>query len=216
MHYYRYIQAQEIPGVKVFRYEGTVMFASFEYFKSKLIEKTGCDPLIMRKLQKRAAKAGKSAAALSSSSASATAPTEVANESINEEGDKSNSGTIALEIAQTPVSSQKKPTKANEVGSFATDENPNMLTENSISITSNSSGDMSAPQPTEKLLANGVESNKITSNKPDVKQVQFKVNESEQKIGIIDNKVHHIILDCSDWAFIDDTAVKLLVDVRPY
>ena len=196
----------------MFRYEGTVMFASFDYFKSKLIEKTGCDPLILRKLQKRAAKAAKSAAASFFSSTSATVLTsvDVAKESINE-GNKSNDGTFALEMTQWPVSSQKK---TNEVGSSATAEKPNTMAENSIFVTSNSSGDMSTPQPTENLLANGADSNKITSNKLDVKKVYFEVN--KHKIYVIENKVHHIILDCSVWAFIDDTAVKLLVDVRPY
>ena len=46
------VQAQEIPGVKVFRFEGALMFASFDYFKNKLIEKSGLDPFELRKQKK--------------------------------------------------------------------------------------------------------------------------------------------------------------------
>ena len=45
-------QAIEDPGVCVFRYEGPLMFASFPYFKHKLIEKTSVDPVERRKLLK--------------------------------------------------------------------------------------------------------------------------------------------------------------------
>ena len=51
--FYLIPKAQEIPGVKVFRFEGALLFASFDYFRSKLIEKTGVDPVILRKQQKR-------------------------------------------------------------------------------------------------------------------------------------------------------------------
>lgn len=38
--------------MKVFRFEGALLFASFDYFRSKLIEKTGIDPIALRKQQK--------------------------------------------------------------------------------------------------------------------------------------------------------------------
>ena len=37
------MQAQEIDGIKIFRFDGAVYFANNTYFVEQCFEKTGCD-----------------------------------------------------------------------------------------------------------------------------------------------------------------------------
>lgn len=48
-----YVQAQEIPGIKVFRFTSSLYYANTEHFTHKLYRKTGCDPGEIRANQKR-------------------------------------------------------------------------------------------------------------------------------------------------------------------
>ncbi len=50
------LQAREIPGVQIFRFDGALYFASFEYFRTKLYQKTGLNPIAIGKYQKKEAK----------------------------------------------------------------------------------------------------------------------------------------------------------------
>lgn len=47
------MQAQEIPGIKVFRFTSSLYYANTEHFTHKLYRKTGCNPGEIRENQKR-------------------------------------------------------------------------------------------------------------------------------------------------------------------
>ena len=44
-----YVQAFEVPGLKIFKYDGAVFFANFDYFRSQMYEKTGLSRRIIVK-----------------------------------------------------------------------------------------------------------------------------------------------------------------------
>lgn len=133
-----YLQAIENPEVRVFRYEGALMFASFPYFRHKLIEKTSVDPITRRKLLKTAA-----------SNQSTDCSITMTSSSVNE--------TVRIRLNdQVGDSNGSKAHNPEDFGEEAAE--------------SKSSG-ISAP-----LL------------------------------------VQHIVLDCSVWSFIDDTALTQLIE----
>lgn len=41
-------QAKEIPGIKIFRFDGAVYFANAERFKTNLFKYTGLDPKVLK------------------------------------------------------------------------------------------------------------------------------------------------------------------------
>lgn len=175
------------------------MFASFEYFKSKLIEKTGCDVLKLRKQQKRATKTA------TPTPAGPAPQREESNASIDS---GSNGATGGANGVQGLEDGSASPTTAIKLN----DEN------NQLSITSGTSGISERSEAcngvTLKLQEGGASFASAVSGTDSVKGIlKTSGPHSGYQCLQIDNKVHHIILDCSVWAFVDDTAVKLLTEV---
>lgn len=197
------MQACEVQGVKVFRFEGTVMFASFEYFKTKLIQKTGCDPLKLRKQQKRAAKVP---------AASPDARLPQRNESDNSIESATNGGTsggLGGNGGRALEEGSASPTAATAIEL----NNAN----NELSITSGTSGisERSEVCAVVKLNGGGASFASAATGADSVKGIlKATGHHSGYQCLQIGSNVHHIILDCSVWAFVDDTAVKLLADVN--
>ena len=173
------------------------MFASFEYFKSKLVQKTGCDPLRLRKLQKRAAK---------TAAANPASPEPKRNEpdcwiDSGSNGVNGNSVGNGGQSGEEGSASPNIEVKLNNVN-------------NELSITSGTSV-ISEVCNVVKLNGGNASFASAASGTESVKGILKTTGpHSGYQCLQIDNKVHHIILDCSLWAFVDDTAVKLLTDVR--
>ena len=175
------------------------MFASFEYFKSKLVEKTGCDPLRLRKLQKRAAK---------TAAVNFASPEPKRNESDSSIGSGSN-GVNGNRTAQIGYGGQ-----SGEDGSASpTIEMKLNNANNELSITSGTSI-ISEVSNVVKLNGENASFASAASGTESMKGILKTTGpHSGYQCLQINNKVHHIILDCSVWAFVDDTAVKLLTEV---
>lgn len=198
-----FIQAQEVPGVTVFRYEGAVMFASFDYFRDKLIEKSGFDPLKICKQMKHAA--------LNSHE-----------ELQNKESNNAKKTTSSASIQQQKdidVETQGSQQILSNIVNSQIGMNSEVLTTNekeSVAIAAELSKEIAENQfspPLEEINAeaaaapvNGV-NQRLAVNLAVEGEMEALVNKKTQA------KNQHIILDCSVWAFIDDTAVQRLIDV---
>lgn len=219
-----YLQAQELPGVKVFRFEGALMFASFDYFRSKLIEKTGLDPIALRKdKQKAPSKNTPSAIAANPSSASPFSPPPVTlTPSTNDptETDPLGSPSASAESGSGPeqsASSDPSPDRSELQNEGVRHRNGSHHSNGDaipIPISSSPPNALTTTDiETEGAVAAGEHEDKQSTElirRPTSIGVQMIESRGQRDQSI---RVHHIVLDCSVWAFVDDTAVIRLGDV---
>lgn len=237
--------------MKVFRFEGALLFASFDYFRSKLIEKTGIDPIALRKQQKleskRAANTLEQTISLSTKSSSEQIAEDAARDaplppipgstrpqpqrsSGGFSGEDSSSGTQNRNRCQIPV---PPPPIHIDSSSFISERSSgavqDALSQTVVGSTSTatavdpkmSSSDRTVAADRVELSnvmrdASGSASGFVNPLKKTMTHSKKKLQSSNKESDSTDllENVHHIILDASVWAFIDDTAVSSLIEVK--
>ena len=204
IHSFILLQAKEIPGVKIFRYEGALFFASFDYFRTKLIQKTGLDPLVLAKLQKRAAR-------LQQSAGPSTVEETVIDSTIADAQLHGQNGYLSANErmdtqcgqAQAQVHSIENGTEL--LSGMIFESRSAYVRQNGASSASmeNNIDDRADSKPAPAGMDNGF----IMDRQPGPPKEINRTNEN------ITSAIHSIVLDCTGWSYIDVTALKALVDV---
>ena len=187
------------------------MFASFDYFKNKLIEKTGLNPFALREQQKSL---GTKAHSLLINSAFSS-PNAIRNPSSPPKSEPHQTGKVQQTSKNGVVEQNVKFPNQNE----------EVKPEDHVTKNNNSSdmhqADGNAGQCS--LEANKTEGEVPVTVDRSVEQMEVDISQEQEECekGALDTlqKNAHvencsIVLDGSVWAFIDDTGVQRLIDVR--
>ena len=215
--------------MKVFRFEGALMFASFDYFKSKLIEKTGLDPLALRKNQQKNVPSTHERVLVQNSS-SAPSPSPVIPSSVNDPtehrpfGGSCPSDASGPEHSPRPQQTQHQSDDVHLSDEGLRNRNPaqnsgGVCNINSLPNASDEAGGSSSAAIERVPALAAVEEEEKPSaeliHKPASLELHLERPGGDGQRGMNEHtiRVHHIVLDCSVWAFIDDTAVIRLGEV---
>lgn len=194
------LQAKEIPGVKIFRYEGALFFASFDYFRTKLIQKTGLDPLVLAKLHKRAAKSKQSA------DLSTVEETVIDCSNAADQLHGQNAYVSAIEHTYNQYG------QVHSIENGAESQSGIIFESRSAYVRQN--GASSASKETKSvdrdhsgLALDKMDNGFIMDRHPGPPNETNQTNENKT------STIHSIVLDCTGWSYIDVTALKALVEV---
>lgn len=223
----------------MFRFEGALMFASFTYFRSCLIAKSGLDPFRLAKQKRKHELKNSEASQLSK-------PVLSANNLNNMQpfsSSSTNLGSIAQQ-SQAPISFTQlqfnsaaannltqsgDSFQSNRVNGNLKENQRESLNKNAVGVTLSNSqktlddvgnskssmNDCASAEQTEELSpwpAAILIGTQTVDDNDDNESFPQSVTPGEREPSY-PIQVTHLILDCSGWAYIDDTALTLLVDV---
>lgn len=190
-------KAKEISGVKIFRYEGALFFASFDYFRTKLIQKTGLDPMVLAKQQKQAAK-------------QSTGPNTISETVID------HSSAPAGKLQSSSLSAENVVSHGGQVRAI---ENANGITpsQSEVIFESRSAFIQQKVASCAAEETQGCDSSNLSKRAPDDISTgpRYGYTNDTDLSGQAENvPIYSIVLECTGWSYIDVTALKALVEVR--